>query len=53
MVPTLPPCLGENDSILDEHWAESKVKKKNAGINVNSGEAMRILVDSFARKLGR
>ncbi len=53
VVPTLPPCLGENDSILNDHWAESKILIINAGINVNSREAVRILVNSFAGKLGR
>ena len=53
MVPTLPPCLGENDSILNDHWAESKIQITNPGINVNSRAAVRILVNSFAGKLGK
>ncbi len=53
MVPTLPPCLGENDSISNDHWAESKIQIINAGIDVNSREVVRILVNSFAGKLGR
>ena len=52
VVPTLPPCLGEDESILYDHWTESKAKIINAGININSREALRILLDSFAEKLG-
>ncbi len=53
MVPTRPSCLGETDSILDDHWAESKIQITNPGINVNSRAAVRILVNSFAGKLGK
>jgi hypothetical protein len=50
--PSLPPCLGESDEILNNHWEQSKIKLIDAGINVNSREAVCILVDSFAGKLG-
>ncbi len=53
VVPTLPLCLGENDNILNDHWAESKIQIINAGNIVNSREAVRILANSFERKLGR
>jgi hypothetical protein len=53
VVPTLPPCHGETDSILDDHWAESKKQITNAGIDVNSRAAVRIMVGSFAGKLGK
>jgi hypothetical protein len=50
--PTLPPCLGESDEILDDHWEQSKRKLIDAGINANSREAVCILVDFFVGKLG-
>ena len=51
--PTLPLCFGETDEIIDDHWVKSKTSIIDAGINVNSREAVCILVDSFAGKLGR
>ena len=53
VVLTLPPCHGETDSILDDHWAESKILITNAGIDANSRAAVRIMVGSFAGKLGQ
>ena len=50
--PTLPPCLGQSDEVLDEHWEQSKLKLIDAGINVDSREAVCILVDFFVGKLG-
>jgi hypothetical protein len=44
VVPTLPPCHGETDSILDDHWAESKKQIANSGIDVNSRASVRIMV---------
>ncbi len=53
IVPTLPPYLGKSDGNLDDHWAESKLKIIDTEINVNSREAVRILVDFFEGRLAR
>ncbi len=53
MVPTILPCQGKTDSILDDHWAESKILITNAGIDVNSRASVRIMVGSFTGKLGK
>ncbi len=50
--PTFPSFLDESDEILDDYYAQSKLKIIDAGIRINSRKAVHILVDSFARKLG-
>jgi hypothetical protein len=49
---SLPHCSGESEEIVDDHWIHAKRKLKRARIDINSREAVGILVDSFARKLG-
>ena len=49
---SLPHCSGKSDKIIDDHWIHAKRKLKCARVNVYSREAVSILVDSFAGKLG-
>jgi len=48
---SLPLRLGESDEIIADHWIHAKRKLKRARVDVNSREAVGILVDSFTRKL--
>ena len=47
-----PHCSGESDEIIDDHWIHAKRKLKRTRIDINFREAVGILVDSFAEKLG-
>jgi hypothetical protein len=49
---SLSLCLGGSDENIDDHWIHAKRKLKRARIDVNSREAVGILVDSFVGKLG-
>jgi hypothetical protein len=45
-------CSGENSEVLHDHLKQSKLKVKGFGIDLNSKEAVTVVVSSFTGSLG-